>query len=84
MPNGYFNGAVPKWLQGIKFLLGVIVALIIEGLWLAGIVAAKLGHIESLSVLEWGLGLAVTVWVVRGIPLDVITCGAGDTEKKGR
>ena len=36
--NNSVNGDVPRWLHAIKFGLGLVVALIIEGLWLAGIV----------------------------------------------
>ena len=76
--NNSVNGDVPRWLQAIKFGLGLVVALIIEGLWLAGIVYAKLEVISPLSVLEWGLGLAVTLYLVRGLHMfaDIISGGS--------
>ena len=76
--NNSVNGDVPRWLQAIKFGLGLVVALIIEGLWLAGIVYAKIEVISPLSVLEWGLGLAVTLYLVRGLHMfaDIISGGS--------
>ena len=76
--NNSVNGDVPRWLQAIKFGLGLVVALIIEGLWLAGIVYAKLEVISPHSVLEWGLGLDVTLYLVRGLHMfaDIISGGS--------
>jgi hypothetical protein len=76
------NGELPGWLVAIRFTLGLSVAITIELLWLAGIVYAKLGWVEPLSVLEWGLGLAVTLYLVRGLHMfaDIISGGGSDSK----
>ena len=78
------NGDLPPWVSYVRLGVGLLVALVIEGLWLAALVASKMGYIESLSVIEWGLGLGVSLYLVRGLQSYASVITGGTTEAAGK